>query len=69
MIAASASMPGFVNTSTMCQAYTLQYIADAPKFSSYLQAVQKMIDSLQITSQLVPIPSPAPGMEIVIGSN
>jgi hypothetical protein len=34
-----------------------------------LVAVQKMIDSLQITSQLVPIPSPAPGREIVIGPN
>ena len=51
------------------KAYSLQYIADAPKFSGYLPAVQKMIDSLQITSQLVPIPSPAPGREIVIGPN
>ena len=38
------------------KAYSLQYIADAPKFSGYLPAVQKMIDSLQIKSQLVPIP-------------
>jgi hypothetical protein len=51
------------------KAYSLQYIADAPKFSGYLPAVQKMTDSLQITSQLVPIPSPAPGREIVIGPN
>jgi hypothetical protein len=42
------------------KAYSLQYIADAPKFSGYLPAVQKMIDSLQITSQLVPIPPPVP---------
>ena len=52
VIAASASMPGFVNTSTMCQAYSLQYIADAPKFSGYLPAVQKMIDSLVINKSL-----------------
>ena len=30
------------------KAYSLQYIADAPKFSGYLPAVQKMIDSLQL---------------------
>ena len=30
------------------KAYSLQYIADAPKLSGYLPAVQKMIDSLQL---------------------
>jgi hypothetical protein len=30
------------------KAYSLQYISDAPKFSGYLPAVQKMIDSLQL---------------------
>jgi hypothetical protein len=42
------------------KAYSLQYIADAPRYPDYLPTVEKMIDSLQITSQLVPIPSPAP---------
>jgi hypothetical protein len=33
------------------KAYMIQYIADAPKYSDYLPTVQKMIDSMQITSQ------------------
>ena len=34
------------------KAYSLQYIADAPKFSGYLPAVQKMIGSLVINKSL-----------------
>jgi hypothetical protein len=30
------------------KAYSVQYIADAPRFTDYLPTVQKMIDSLQI---------------------
>ena len=30
------------------KAYSVQYIADAPKYSDYLPTLQKMIDSLVI---------------------
>jgi hypothetical protein len=33
------------------KAYSVQYITDTPRYSDYLPAVQKMIDSIQITSQ------------------
>jgi hypothetical protein len=33
------------------KAYSVQYIADAPRYNDYLPTVQKMIDSMQITSQ------------------
>jgi hypothetical protein len=33
------------------KAYSVQFIADAPRYSDYLPTVQKMIDSMQITSQ------------------
>jgi hypothetical protein len=33
------------------KAYSVQYILDAPKYTDYLPTVQKMIDSMQITSQ------------------
>jgi hypothetical protein len=33
------------------KAYMIQYIADAPRYSDYLPAVQKMIGSMRITSQ------------------
>jgi hypothetical protein len=34
------------------KAYSVQYIADAPKYSDYLPTVQKMIDSLTIGKSL-----------------
>ena len=34
------------------KAYSVRYIVDASRFSEYLPTVQKMIDSLQITSQV-----------------
>jgi hypothetical protein len=34
------------------KAYSVQYIADAPKYSDYLPTVQKMIDSLVINKSL-----------------
>jgi hypothetical protein len=33
------------------KAYSVQYIVDAPRYADYLPIVQKMIDSMQITSQ------------------
>jgi hypothetical protein len=33
------------------KAYSVQYIADAPRYSDYLPIVQKMIDSLVIYSR------------------
>jgi len=34
------------------RAHVVQYIADAPKYSDYLPAVQKMIDSLVIKKSI-----------------
>jgi hypothetical protein len=34
------------------KAYSVQYMADAPKYSDYLPTVQKMIDSLVINKSL-----------------
>jgi hypothetical protein len=34
------------------KAYSVQYIADAPRYSDYLPTVQKMIDSLVIKNTM-----------------
>jgi hypothetical protein len=45
------------------KAYSVQYIADAPKYSDYLPTVQKMIDSLVINKSL------GKGIEPMIDNN
>jgi hypothetical protein len=50
----SAGLQKLMETGTIIgdKAYVVQYIADAPKYSDYLPAVQKMIDSLLIKKSL-----------------
>jgi hypothetical protein len=45
------------------KAYSVQYIADAPRYTDYLPTVQKMIDSMQITHawrNIIPHPITTP---------